>query len=492
MEKSRGTEALLALEDAAPDVLFETVPGTDIQLWPLLRWPITRSMAAAELNTGSVRRAVTRKDLLERAVRRRLPNPFASSRLRSPAPALFVVDGGTFASVPEGRKNWLVEDHALAIPGSVILQERALDRFTRRADRPTFAETYSFEDAAAAVRALAKSNPPNSGVVAFAQTAIAEVYRRLEFDVDESGIAEAHRQLMVRLARAPHTLKYFQRLLDATQPSHAFVQTGAYGDRSHLIKLLKSGGTHVSEHQHGWIGPSHGAYNHGAAMREPALSACVPDTLLTFGDFWSSNVRFANRTVAVGKPHIEERTVAAHTSGGPRTEVLIISGMYEREEMMRFTLRVRDALPDGWTVALRPHPAERSTVHALYRGLVGQSGVRFDQAPDVYESITTSAGVFGLASTVLYEALAFGCPVFVIDSPLADLTTDREIFGERIANDDSLATAVATVVETQSTGDRRTKDPALLEYIWKSGSVQNFVDFVGKTTITGTTRSING
>ncbi|MGV8884417.1 MAG: hypothetical protein ACOH1T_02350 [Microbacteriaceae bacterium] len=481
MDTSRGTEALVALEDAAPDVLFETVPGTDIQLWPLLRWPVARSMAAAELGTGSVRRAVTRRDLLERAVRRRMPNPFASARLRTTAPALFIVDGGTYSALPEGRKNWLVDDHARALDGSIVLQDRARDLFTPRRERPSFARTFSFEDAAADVRALSKSQPPSTAVATFARDALNEVYRHLDFDVDGAGMAEAHRHLMVRLARAPHTLHYFSRILDTLRPSHAFVQTGAYGDRSHLIKAMKTAGVHVSEHQHGWIGPSHGAYNHGAAMREPTLAACVPDTLLTFGQFWSDSVRFATETVAIGKPHIEQKTLAARSFGAPRREVIVISGMFERDEMTRFTLRVRDALPEGWTVLLRPHPAERETVDALYPGLVGESGVKFDRTPDVYESITAAAGVFGLASTVLYEALPFGCPVFVIDSPLADLTTDREIFGERVHDDASLGEAVSAIVDSQERGDRRTNDSALLEYIWKPDAVKNFADFVART-----------
>jgi len=213
-------------------------------------------------------------------------------------------------------------------------------------------------------------------------------------------------------------------------------------------------------------------------MREPVLAAYVPDTLLTFGRFWSDNVRFANNTVAIGKPHIEEMSRTAQNTAGPAREVLIISGMYERDEMTRFALSVRDTLPEGWTVALRPHPAERSMVEGLYSGLVGEPGVRFDLAPDVYESISAAAGVFGLASTVLYEALAFGCPVFVIDSPLADLTTDTEIFGARISDNATMAQAVKVIVEAHSQDDRTTLDPALLEYIWKSGSIANFVDFV--------------
>lgn len=477
MEKSRGTEALVALEDAAPDVLFETVPGTDIQLWPLLRWPVARSMAAAELNTHSVRRTATRRDLLERAVRRHLPNPYASSRLRSPATALFVVDGGTFASVPEGRKNWLVDDHALVIPGSVVLQERARDLCTRRADRPTFPRTFSFEDSAADVRDLSRSSPPSAAVVAFAHSAIAEVYRRLEFHVDEAGMAETRRQLMVRLARAPHTLRYFTRIIDRVRPQIAFVQTGSYGDRSHLISALKQHGTHVAEHQHGWIGPSHGAYNFGDAMRHPALARTIPDTLLTFGDFWSRNIRFPGAMVAVGKPHLEMQARATLPHTDRDHVVMIVSSVFAREELTRFALAVRDLLPANWRVTLRPHPSERASVETLYSGLMGEDRVSFDLEPDVYVSLGTVRGVIGLASTVLYEALAMDCKVHVKDSPLADLYIDDSFFGERLTDGASLRRAIAGIVSEETTNSEP-NSRGILDTVWKPNTIANFERFV--------------
>ena len=480
MQTSRSTEALVALEDAAPDVLFETVPGTEIQLWPLLRWPVARSMAAAELNTGAVRRAVTRKDLLLRKIRQFTPNPFASSRLRTPADSLFIVDGGTFATTGDGRKNWLVEDHAAAVDGAVILQDLPIDLFTPRAERPRYRRTFSFEDAAATVRDRARAQPPSEAAVAHARSMIARVYDLLDFEVTPALRAEAERNLLVRLGRAPHTLELFDRLLDRVQPRMAFVQTGAYGDRSHLIARLKSGGTRVAEHQHGWIGPSHGAYNFGAAMREAPLVASVPDTLLTFGEFWSDSVRFATETVAVGKPHLEQAAMSTRPPSDRDRVVMVVSSVYDREEVTRFTLLLRDLLPSEWRVTLRPHPRERSTVAQLYPGLAGQQRVSFDLEPDVYESLGAVRGVIGLASTVLYEALALGCEVYVKDSPLADLYIEDGLFGERITDDASLERAAASIVANAGS-EAITYPKDLLDSIWKPNAVENLRAFTAST-----------
>lgn len=479
MKQSRGTEALIALEDAASDVLFGTIPGTDIMLWPLIRWPIARSMAAAELNSGAVRRSVTRTDLIIRKVRQHLPNPYASSRLRSPADALFIVDGGTYASTPTGRKNWFIDDHAAALDSAVVLQDLPIDLLTPRGERPLFSSTFSFEDAAARVRDRSRSHPPSDSAQAFVTSTLAEIYAQLDFPVDEPGRREAERNALVRLARAPHTIEAFDRILDLVQPRMVFVQTGSYGDRSHLIARIKAGGAHVAEHQHGWIGPSHGAYNFGAAMRSAPLAAALPDTLLTFGDFWSDRVRFAGEKIAVGKPHLEQAALA-HTAASDRDPVvMVVSSVYDRDEVSRFTLQLRDFLPASWRVTLRPHPRERSTVAQLYPALANQPRVSFDLEPDVYESLGTVRGVIGLASTVLYEALALGCEVHIKDSPLADLYIEDDLFGERITDEASLQRAVTSIV---GNSDRAVApySAEVRESVWKSDSIENLRTFTAK------------
>jgi len=471
---SRGTDALIALEDAAPPILFETFPKSDMQIWPLLRWPVARSLAEVELNKHAVPRVVTRMQTVERALKRLLPNPYGPARIRNTADILFVVSGSTVSRSPEGLKNWLVEDHARTLGAqALVLQDRAIDSSTPAHLMPTFVNTFSFEDSAVRAEAAAKFFAPSKSELAHSHEFVQEIFNVLEFDVDPARVREAGRQLEVRYRRARHTARLFEHVLDRVRPKILFMQTASYGDRSHLISMAKNHGITVAEHQHGWIGPSHGAYNFGAAMWSQELSRCLPDFLLTYGDFWSSQVRTPSELVSVGKPHLEAMAAKSPPYSARNKDIVIVSGMYEPEETARFTIAVRDALPNDWRVVFRPHPTERAAVRERFPTLVNQSRIVIDEKEDVFETLKQARGVVGHASTVLYEALALDCVVFVKDSPLADLYVDESIFGARITDDKSLRRAMNELV--QSTGGSNTTD---LGPIWHANSTEKFARFV--------------
>ncbi|BDZ53751.1 hypothetical protein GCM10025870_08240 [Agromyces marinus] len=82
MISSEGTEAIVAFEDDSPAILFDTIPGGDVPLWPLLRIPLSRVIAEAELNTVAVRRRDSKIAALGRIARRSLPNPAPPGALR--------------------------------------------------------------------------------------------------------------------------------------------------------------------------------------------------------------------------------------------------------------------------------------------------------------------------------------------------------------------------------------------------------------------------
>lgn len=77
--------------------------------------------------------------------------------------------------------------------------------------------------------------------------------------------------------------------------------------------------------------------------------------------------------------------------------------------------------------------------------LKGEACIDIDLVLDVNEILARMQAVFGFLSTVLYEALAFGCRAFVFDSSVADRCADREIFGERVTDPASAQMAVDTI-----------------------------------------------
>src|SRR5690606_30011352 len=139
-------------------------------------------------------------------------------------------------------------------------------------------------------------------------------------------------------------------------------------------------------------------------------------TVLTFGSFWSDGIRHPAEIVVVGKPHLEEQAILTPApEERPRT-VLVVSSVADVESTTEFVLALVAGLPEGWGVKFRPHPSERADYRERYQQLA-KANVAFDLEPDVYVSMAGARAVVGVASTVLFEAVAMGCDVYVRRSP---------------------------------------------------------------------------
>lgn len=469
MLTSGGTEALIALEDDAPDVLFATFPGTNTYLWPHLRMDFAQAAAEVELNSIAVPRTYSRAEAYRRLLGAYLPNRSSTRAIRTPSDYCYVVGGVTTHVTEEGEENWLVDAFARArTPQSVVIQDRAFPHGRRT--RVKFPHTFSFDAALARVDVATRLSPLSSEAVAAVSRVISGATERFGFFLDPERVARIERAAIYRLARIRHLETQYARLLDRVQPRVVVMEDASYGGRASVISMMKDRGIRVLEPQHGWIGPSHGAYNFGSVMSTPELKKTLPDVLLTFGDFWTSSVRHPAEVVSVGKPYLEEKARDLPVLAERPQDFLVVSSVAEPQRMAEFTLALRDALGSGWRVLFRAHPSERATVEERYPELVAARGVDFDYDPDVYSVLRRVRGVVGVASTVLYEALVMGCHVFVKDSPFSRYYIDS-LFGETVDG----------VGGAQRMAEEVTRDvvpgiaPTMLESIWKPGAVDNFL-----------------
>lgn len=473
MRTSANVAALIEVEDRAPHALFVTLPGTNLPIWSFLRQPLARVADYAEFGTSGVQRATTNPQLFASVAKNLIPSRFSSTNASRNKDFLFVTTGTTLHRSTTGSRNWLTDPFADEfMDRSVVVQDRPIDRRIK-SSQPSFPHTFSFADSIARVDILTKLAPLSQQSQVFAGGAVREIIQEFPFELSSSAITALERSTLYKLGRARHTGSQFARMLDRVRPQVAFMDLASYGGRANLIQLLKARNILVVEMQHGWIGPYHTAYNFGEAMFTPALFSTLPDVLLTFGDFWSSIIRHPARLVSIGKPHLESASARARQPGAKANVVLVVSSVFQRDKLTDFTLALRRGLAADWTILLRPHPSERQTVASLYPRLVGQTGIEFDQDLDVAASLTKAKGVFGFSSTVLYEALAFNCQVAVIDSPLADFSSDVATFGERITDVASVNRAVKRMQEDFDPMSH----PQFAE-IWKPNSTENFRNFV--------------
>lgn len=426
-------QRILDLEDTEPAEMLEILPGSTVPFWAQIRMQI--AWALSETVTGSV--AVETDNWTRWGEAKRLAKAFVSDRNDAVRRSrqhdvLFYVGGGTVASVDGRTRNWLVDDFAEATPAALVVQRRPLPS---PFGPPAFRSTLSMEAATARARLWARGHKTPPATVAAIDRLLAFFAEKL--DVQPPQIASIRRRVLRGEAHRPHELAELRRMVERVRPRLVIMDTASYTYNGETVGVFKDSGAYVAEPQHGWIGPSHAAYNYGRVFEHPALRRALPDELLTFGEYWSDGVMFPARKTAIGKPHLERLAAAA-----PRfreRQLLIISSRAEPGETDRFVDELRGELGTDWHVVFRPHPAEREVVEERYPLITAHAGISIDRAPDVYATLANTHTVIGVASTVLFEAVAFGCQVIARDSAFA-ASVIGDAFGPRI-------TSVAQAVE---------------------------------------------
>jgi hypothetical protein len=473
LKTARGTQALLDLEDRRPDVLFEHVDGSPVPLWPQLRGRV--AVALDELDyriTAVAAPEPARSSAWSGLARSFLPSRWDAAFARGRTPLCFLLGGTTVHAVGGRARNWLIGDFAeLNAERSSVLQWASLPS---RLGPPWFSATWSLDPLSTRSAGFARLSrrDPESKVRAI----VTEVVRQLDVPLREEQIAAILASAVYHERVRPHIDRGFARVLDRLGPAVVVMEDASYGSAASIISMMKDRGIVVAEPQHGWIGPTHAAYNFGAAMYSEPLRRTLPDELLTFGAYWSRGLRYPVPTTVVGKPYLETMASRAQKPVESEPELLIVSSAADPDEMADFVLRLRAELDSRWSIVFRPHPAELPSLRERYPRLVGASGVRIDDRSDVYESLAAASAVIGVASTVLFEALEFGCAVFVRASPFVDYYVG-DLFGPPIDGPEG----IARVASSLATGEFKLGGASVpTSEIWASGGVERFQAWLGK------------
>ncbi len=418
----------LDLEDAVPDELLEVLPGATVPFWALVRMQIFWMLSAEQTGSVEVVRASewTRWKEARRVARGYLPSRWDAVRRARRHDVAFYVSGATLAAERGRARNWLVDDFAQAVGDGLVVQVRPLPA---EMGPPLFRPTLSMEAAVSRARWRARGTVLAPDLVRSMDRLLDAFGRHLGQPAGAFGaIGKAVRRTELQ---RPFQIDELRRLLDRVQPKVVLFDNGSYSYLGEWVGLMKDAGAWVAEPQHGWIGPSHAAYNYGAAFDRPALRRALPDELLTFGTYWSESIRHPGVVTAIGKPHLERQAAAAPTARPRR--ILVVSSRTDPEATDAFVVGLRAAVDPTWSIVFRPHPGERSETAERYPRLSKDPGVVIDTTADVYETLAQSAVVVGEASTVLFEARAFGCHVIARDSAFAD-SVIGDAFGERVTD----------------------------------------------------------
>ncbi|WP_243224835.1 hypothetical protein [Microbacterium sp. CIAB417] len=455
-------KAILDLEDAAPDELLEILPGATVPFWAHVRMQIFWQLS--QQHTGSVAVASTsqwtRWAEAKRVARGFLPNRWDAVRRAKQHDVCFYVAGGTLSKEGDRARNWLVDDFAEATEGAMVVQVRPLPSAL---GNPTFRPTLSMESATARSRWRARGTSLRPETDRGMDVLLRAFARRLQ-QPEDAFVDIGRRTRRTELLR-PFQTDELRRLLERMSPRIVFFDNGSYTYHGESVAAMKDFGAYVVEPQHGWIGPSHAAYNYGKVFEEASLRRALPDEVLTFGDYWSTSIRHPGRVTTIGKPHLERQAAKAREHRSSR--VLVVSSRTDPERTDAYVTALRSALGSSWSIAFRPHPGERAETDRRYPLLSADTDITVDVEPDVYESLKESAVVIGEASTVLFEARAFGCQVIARDSAFAD-TVIGGLFGPRVTNAEETAARVTAIASTGAV------EPVSDPTIWAPNSIATY------------------
>ena len=215
--------------------------------------------------------------------------------------------------------------------------------------------------------------------------------------------------------------KGFAEYFKAVGAKHLYI-VNAYSEQS-IVLGAKLAGVKVHEIQHGFVTAMHPAYSYPG--KKAAKLDHAPDSLLTWGSFWTDGVPLPKGTTPIvsgpTKSFSEYRALVAKENRIKPNQVLFTSQGAIATALLTSALATAKALPDH-TVIYRLHPNETLEDYASLAKELGAKTLpknfSFSHKDPIFlDLVSQSEYLVGAFSTTLYEGLALGCKVLVLPLP---------------------------------------------------------------------------
>ncbi len=187
----------------------------------------------------------------------------------------------------------------------------------------------------------------------------------------------------------------------------------AYQQHLAIQLAAKSLGIPVIELQHGVIHESHPGYAFPRWLNPPWRSLPVPDHLVVFGKYFGELLDsrceyWRGRWSVGGHPWLESTLRRAPRLDAPDICVFSQNHPRVRAGLRQLAIELARDAPAAVRVGLKPHPGE--TDAADFHAAAYASGVEpIDQFASAYDYLANTRVAVGDCSTVVIEALGFGC-----------------------------------------------------------------------------------
>lgn len=464
---------LLQIEDDN-DLIGLTCPATGLPVWPLIRVPVLRTIMSDWLfkstSLSSLGQNVNFAKLARYAAISAIhnlgyeANPQRNILIQSTGLGNYSRDGLVY--------DRLVGHFTEALPAQTVVYQ----------DKPknSFQDKYSFNP-------ILHKSPRNIINKLYSKLFINSSHRSLARRVIDRAVENAlvrfdykfasDRVLSLSNSLANHlaVLPYASETYASWFSKHGFKlllkEDACYGGSAiSIIHAARLCGMVVAEYQHGAISKGHDGYNVADVLATSnSFKTVLPDYLLTYGNWWSSQTNMPIQKIAIGNPHLTETLRSIGSVSHNMNQILILGDGIETNLYLNLASEVLDMVGvKGMQVVFRPHPFEREKV----KSMLLPKGVQLDTHSDIYTSLNESCVVISELSTGLFEAVGLVEKVLLWETdksrfafpeiPFMSFSTMDEL--ESILNDKHSVEKESSTVPTNE--------------LWEPNWKQNYLRFV--------------
>ena len=202
---------------------------------------------------------------------------------------------------------------------------------------------------------------------------------------------------------------FYDKLFNYRKPK-ILILTDAFYGYPDIISQAKKHNIITIEIQHGAYSYMHPAYNWASTLCQcNKIKNFVVDYFLTFGLFWHTRFQIPSKYIEIGSPWFSIQKDKFIQSGN--AIFFVLSSYYNF--FKNIISEIKNYFPER-KIIVRPHPRE----HHLFNSskIPEIEGIIIDTNSDIYETFSQANIVIGEVSTSIYEALALGKRVFVLNT----------------------------------------------------------------------------
>jgi len=297
---------------------------------------------------------------------------------------------------------------------------------------------------------------------------------KFPYPLDENYYKKIRKKVLSLSSEIKYLKPYYKKLFLKTQPKIIFLEDGSYGNQSYILKWANDLGIKTAEFQHGVISLIHPAYNYGCAIFESEeYKKYLPEYFLTYGQFWSDNIRTPSEKIVLGNPHFSSKLEEYENKSKQHNThkiILIVSDPPLSHDFIKLTTELSNKLKnENFRIIYKLHPREAHLLDERYSPLKNLQNVTLVSSGDIYNLIFNSDFIIGSISTTLFEAIGFNKPIFVYDCIFSQLNVPQDI-GIRFRTGDELFELIKN--------NQKIKPVKNVEYYWAKNWREKYKNFI--------------